>query len=70
MMQIDITSILASTVVRLGALVGFLAVAGCGEPASTDKRDDPAAKASMQKSMEIYKSKTQSLKGNPAKTKP
>ena len=50
-------------------LAGFLAAAGCSDPAATDKSDDPTLKASMQKSMEIYKSKTQAIKGNPAAAK-
>ena len=56
----------ASTALRLGLLAGFLAVAGCSEPAPGDKGDDPALKASMQKSMELYKSKSQAKKGYPA----
>ena len=59
MMRVDVTRMPASAALRLGLLAGFLAVAGCSDPASGDKRDDPALKASMQKSMEIYKSKTQ-----------
>ena len=41
-----------------------LAVAGCSDPAPGNKSDDPALKASMEKSMEIYKSKTQASRGN------
>jgi hypothetical protein len=72
MMRIELAKMPARAALRLGLLAGFLVVAGCSEPASGDKRDDPALKASMQKSMEIYKSKTQAKKGNPAaaKTKP
>ncbi len=70
MIRIHLTGTLSMAALRTGLLVAFLAAAGCAEPASGDKKDDPAAKASMQKSMEIYKSKTQAKKGNPASTKP
>ena len=70
MMRFDVTRIPASAALRLGLLAGFLAAAGCSEPASGDKRDDPALKASMQKSMEIYKSKTQAKKEKPPASKP
>jgi hypothetical protein len=69
MMRIELAKIATRAAFRLGLLAGFLVVAGCWEPASGDKRDDPALKASMQKSMEIYKSKTQAKKGNPATAK-
>ncbi len=69
MMRIDVTGMAATTALHVGVLAGLLAVAGCSEPVSGDKRDDPALKASMKKSMEIYKSKTQATKGNPAGAK-
>ncbi len=65
MTRVDVTGMLVSTALRLGLIVGFLAIAGCSEAPSNDKRDDPALKASMQKSMEIYKSKSQPKKGSP-----
>ena len=69
MMQGDVTRLPASTALRLGLLAGFLAAAGCSDPATGDKRDDPTLKASMQKSMEIYKAKSQAKKGYPATSK-
>ncbi len=66
MMRVDVTRMPASAALRLGLLAGFLAAAGCSDPAPTDKRDDPALKASMQKSMEIYKSKTPAKKASPS----
>ena len=69
MMRVDVTRMPASAALRLGLLAGFLVAAGCSGPASDDKSDNPALKASMQKSMEIYKSKTQAKKGNPAAVK-
>jgi hypothetical protein len=66
MMRVDVTRMPASAALRLGLLAGLLAVAGCSKPASGDKRDDPALKASMQKRLEIYKSKTQ-VSGEPLK---
>jgi hypothetical protein len=70
MMRVDVTRMPASAALRLGLLAGFLAVAGCSDSASADKRDDPALKASMQKSLEIYKAKSQTKKGYPASSKP
>jgi hypothetical protein len=66
MKRIDLTRMPVKAALRLGLLSVFLMATGCSDPASTDKRDDPALKASMQKSMEIYKSKTPAKKGNPA----
>ena len=57
MMRVDVTRMPTSAALRLGLIAGFLVVAGCSDPAKGDKSDDPALKASMQKSMEIYKSK-------------
>jgi hypothetical protein len=69
-MGTNVTRVLDRGALRLGLLAGFFAVAGCSEPGSGDKKDDPALKASMQKSMEIYKSKTQAKKESPASEKP
>jgi hypothetical protein len=62
MIGFDVPRAAASTGLRLGLLAGFLAAAGCSDAAPTDKRDDPVLKASTQKSMEIYKSKSQAPK--------
>ena len=59
MKPIHVISGPAKWAVALGLLTGFLATAGCSDSAATDKREDPALKASMQKSLEIYKTKTQ-----------
>jgi hypothetical protein len=69
MKRIDVIRILASAALSLGMLAGFLAVAGCSDSGSGDKRDDPTLKASMQKSLEIYKSKSPAKKGNSAAEK-
>jgi hypothetical protein len=53
----------------LGLLAGIFAITGCSEPAPGDKGDDPALKASMQRSMELYKSKSQAKKGYPPASK-
>ena len=53
------TKMPALTTLRLGLLAGFLASAGCSESVAIDKSEDPALKASMEKSREIYKSKMQ-----------
>jgi hypothetical protein len=68
MMRIDVARIRATVALRVGLLAGFLGAAGCADPVPPDKKDDPALKASMQKSMEIYKSKSQPQKANPAPT--
>ena len=65
-MRIDVPKMPASAAIRLSVLAGFLAVAGCSDAAPTDKKDDPALKAAMQKSMEIYKSKTPVKRGSTA----
>jgi hypothetical protein len=70
MMRVDVTRMRASAALRLGLLAGFLGVAGCSEPTTGDKSDDPALKASMQKSMELYKAKSQAKRGSPAASKP
>ena len=59
MIRIDVTRMPASAALRLGLLGGFLAIAGCSDPVAGDKREDAALKTSMEKSLEIYKSKTQ-----------
>jgi hypothetical protein len=69
MMRVDLTKMPVSAALRLGLLAAFLSAAGCSEPASGNKSDSPALKASMQKSMEIYKSKTQAKKEHPASLK-
>jgi hypothetical protein len=69
MIRIDAIRTPASAGLRLGLLAAFLVAAGCSGPVSDDKRDDPALKASMQKSMEIYKSKSQAKKGSPSSSK-
>jgi hypothetical protein len=66
MMRVAVPRILAPATLCLGLLAGFLVIAGCSDPARGDKGDDPALKASMQKSMELYKSKTPPKKGKPA----
>jgi hypothetical protein len=67
-MRVDASRMRAAAALRLGVLAGFLslAAAGCSEKPPADKSDDPALKASMEKSMEIYKSKTPARKGYPA----
>ncbi len=59
MMRFNVTRMPASTALRLGLLAAFLAVAGCSETAKGDKREDAALKSSMEKSLAIYKSKSQ-----------
>jgi hypothetical protein len=60
----------ARAALRLGLVVGFLAAPGCADSSAGDKSEDPALKASMQKSLEIYKSKSQarSKQGSSAPT--
>jgi hypothetical protein len=70
MTGIAMTKRTASAALRLGVLAGLVAVAGCSEPAPTDKRDDPALKSSTEKSLAIYKSKSASTKINPSRGKP
>ncbi len=43
-------------------LAGFALTCGCSGSASGNKADDPALKSATQKSMELYKSKTQHMK--------
>ena len=69
MIRIDVATMPAAAVLRLSVLAGFLAAGGCAESVSNDKRDDPALKASLKKTMEIYKAKTQAIKGNPVAAK-
>jgi hypothetical protein len=61
---------LAPAALRLGLIGGLLAAAGCSDPPPGDKGDDPALKASMQKSMELYKAKSQAKRASPAAAKP
>jgi hypothetical protein len=63
MMRFETFRLQALAPLRLALLAVFLPAAGCSGPVSEDKSGDPALKASMQKSMEIYKSKTQAKKG-------
>ena len=65
MMRVDLTRMPPWAALCLGLLAGSLATSGCSDPPPADKKDDPALKASMQKSMEIYKSKTPAKKVNP-----
>ena len=59
-------------VLGTAVLAGLLPLGGCTDSTtgsthgSGDKRDDPALKASMEKSKDTLKPQTQSLKGNPA----
>ncbi len=54
----------------IAMLAGLLMLGGCSDSTtgsaygSGDKRNDPALKASQEKSMEIYKSKAHAIKGN------
>jgi hypothetical protein len=59
MTRIDLTTRPGTPAIQLWVLAGLLAAAGCSDSAAIDKRDDPSLKGSMQKSMEIYKSKSQ-----------
>ena len=78
MMRIDVTRMPASDgqawLSAWACSPGSSRAAGCSDSARRPTRsDDPKLlKASMQKSMEIYKSKSQAKKGNPAaaKTRP
>jgi hypothetical protein len=63
MTRVDWIRIPAGMALGLSVLVGLLAFAGCSEPAYSDKSEDPALKASMQKSLELYKAKSQATKG-------
>jgi uncharacterized protein YegP (UPF0339 family) len=65
-MRIDMTRTPQSRGLRLALCAFFLTAAGCSDKTLSDKRDDPALKASTQKSVEIYKSKTQAKKGTQA----
>ena len=69
MMRVDVTRMPVSAALRLGLLAGFLSAVGCSGPVSDNKSDNPALKTSMQKSMEIYKSKTAAKKAPPASFK-
>jgi hypothetical protein len=65
MLRIDSLKLRAAVALGTGLFVGFLAAVGCSEATPTDKREDPALKASMEKSMELYKSKMAPKKGYP-----
>jgi hypothetical protein len=58
-------------ILGIAMLAGLLSLGGCSDSTATgsatgsgDKRNDPALKAGMEKSMEIFKSKTPAIKGN------
>jgi hypothetical protein len=71
MLRVDVTGIpiSAASALRAGLLAWLLSAVGCSGPVSDNKTDNPAMKASMQKSMEIYKSKTASKKAPMASLK-
>ena len=64
-MRVDVIRIPASTALRLGLLATFLSAAGCSSSTGGNKSDAPSAKASLQKSMEMYKAKSQPKKASP-----
>jgi hypothetical protein len=71
MMLFDKTGRPAMMVLGTAVLAGLLPLAGCSESTtgstthtSGDKRDDPALKASMQKSKDIFKPQTEAPKAN------
>jgi hypothetical protein len=70
MMRFDLTKMPVSATLSLCLLAGLLTAAGCSETTTSDKRDDPALKAIMQKGTDLYKAKTQEAqqakKGNSA----
>jgi hypothetical protein len=71
MMLLDKTGRPAAAVLRTALLAGLLPLCGCTESTtdsahgSGDKRDDPALKASMERSKEIFKPQTGARTGNP-----
>jgi hypothetical protein len=62
MMRIDVIRKSATVALHAGVLVWFLFAAGCSEPKSVNKNDDPALKAHMEKSGEMYKAKMQEMR--------
>ena len=68
MTRIDVTRVTASAAFRLSLIIGFLAAAGCGDSPSSARTDDPALKATLQKHVDIYKSKTQGAKNGNSPT--
>jgi hypothetical protein len=68
-MQFDVVRKSATVALCSGALVGFLSAVGCSErPTARNKLDDPELKASMQKTWDQFKTKTQEMKTkNPTK---
>jgi hypothetical protein len=70
MMRVELIGLYSSKALRLGLVAGLLSAAGCSGPTSEDKKDDPALKASMQKSMEIYKAKSQAKKQSRPASRP
>jgi hypothetical protein len=76
MMLFDKTRTPAVALLGIAMLSGVLSFGGCSDSTTTssgyssgDKRNDPALKASMEKSMEIFKSKTPAIKGSPVAAK-
>jgi hypothetical protein len=72
MMLFDKTGKPAVAVLRTAVLAGLLPLGGCTDSTTTgsthasgDKRDDPALKASMEKSKEIFKPQTGAPRVNP-----
>lgn len=62
---------------RIAMLAGLLPLGGCSDSTATssttydsgDKRNDPALKASMEKSIEVFKAKKPAIKGHPVAAK-
>jgi hypothetical protein len=46
-----------SAPLRLGLLAAFLAAAGCSDAPAQNRTEEPALKAVLKKSMDIYKAK-------------
>jgi hypothetical protein len=70
MMRVDVTRMPVAAALRLGLLAGFLSAAGCSNSPAGNKGDAPGVKASIQKSMDMYKAKTPVKKGSPAASTP
>jgi len=62
MKRIDVTRVTAPAILRVGLVIGYLAGAGCTDSPSSNRTDNPALKASLEKHVEIYKAKTQGSK--------